>query len=132
MTLHNYRQEINPHKSHNDDKLGQIFEVARANNAQIYSLVKLLHTCALRIQDAVGLTFGQVTQLKVNKSGFRKLKLVGKKTTGRTVLVDQHTFEAILAYQQEIEAEDEDEMFPPGDGHDPANKWVKKLKRFSS
>ena len=66
---------------------------------QIYALVKLLYTCALRIQDAVGLTFESITKLKPNKNLIRKLKLIGKKTTGRTVMVDQETVDAIIAYQ---------------------------------
>ena len=64
----------------------------------MYALVKLLHTCALRIQDAVGLTFGSITKLKPNKNRIRKLNIIGKKTTGRTVVVDQETVDAILAY----------------------------------
>lgn len=55
---------------------------------------------------------------------------MAKKTTGRTVTIDEETVNAILAYQVEINAKDEDEMFEPGEGKDPANKWVKKLKKF--
>ena len=52
----------------------------------------------------------------MSENGFRKLKLMAKKTTGRTVTIDEETVNAILAYQLEIDAKDEDEMFEPGIG----------------
>ena len=45
-------------------------------------------------------------------------------------MVDHHTVEAILEYQEEIKAKDEDCVFPKGNGPNPANMWVQKLKRF--
>ena len=84
----------------------------------------MLHTCALRIQDAVGLTFGSITQIRADKDGFRKLFIAGKKTSARTVVVDKKTIAAIKAYQDERGADNSDIIFPPGDGRDPANKWT--------
>ena len=66
----------------------------------------------------------------MSENGFCKLKLMAKKTTGRTVTIDEETVNAIVAYQLEINAKDEDEMFEPGDGKDPVNKWVLKLNKF--
>ena len=37
-----------------------------------------------------------------------------KKTTARQVPFDQDVFDAVVAYQKQIKAEDEDIMFPPG------------------
>ena len=76
------------------------------------------------------MTFSSITKLKIGKKGFGKLKLVAKKTTARTVLIDDETVKAVLAYKQAINAKDEDVMFAAGGGHDPANIWVTRLNRF--
>ena len=66
----------------------------------------------------------------MNNEGFRKLKLVGKKTTGRTVVLDQELVNVFKAYQQERNAIDDDVMFQAGDGADPSNKWTKIISKF--
>ena len=60
-TRHNtniYRTKINEHEAYSEDKLSYVFELARSNSLSIYALISLLYAGALRIQDAVGLTFG--------------------------------------------------------------------------
>ena len=36
----------------------------------------------------------------------------------------------IISYKRETNAADDDEMFEPGNGINPANKWVKILRKF--
>ena len=76
------------------------------------------------------MTFGSITQLRADKDGFRKLSLPGKKTSARTVVVDEETVAAIRAYQVEIGADDSDIIFPPGAGRNPANKWTQMVAKF--
>ena len=52
-----FRTNINPHQALDDEQLGSVFDVAQKQSAMIYALVMLLFVAALRIQDAVGLTF---------------------------------------------------------------------------
>ena len=123
-TLQNNRQDINPHKRFKPELLEEIFNTAKEHSSEIYALSKFLHNCALRIQDAVGLKFAEITKVKANKEGFRKINLVGKKTSGRPIIVDQETVDAILIYQKERKAGDDDVMFQAGDGVNPSDKWV--------
>ena len=125
-----YRQNINPHLAFDTNDLEAIFETARSKSKKVYALISLLHTCALRIQDAVGLTFGSITQLKPNKEGYYSLNIVGKKSSARNVMIDETTIAAIKAYQDEIRAKNDDIMFPPGYGRNPANKWTKIISKF--
>ena len=118
------RQGINPHQAIDADDLDKILETARTKSKKVFALISLLKTCALRIQDAVGLTFGSITQIRPDKDGFRKLFIAGKKTSARTVVVDAKTIAAIKTYQDERGADNSDIIFPPGDGRDPANKWT--------
>ena len=104
--------------------------MAKGNCPRIYALVMLLHSCALRIQDAVGLTFGSITNLVADRNGFRYLELAPKKTSARTVVIDSKTFAAIKAYQENIGATPKDVMFEPGDGRNPADKWSKCIRKF--
>ena len=53
-----------------------------------------------------------------------------KKTTARHVPFDQVAYDAVEAYQKEINAKDEDMMFPPGQKRNPTNKYVKWIKEF--
>ena len=124
LTLPLYRTEINPHVAYSDDQLHEIFEVARTKSPEVYALISLLHTGALRIQDAIGLTFGSVTNLRADKGGCVKLHITAKKSTARFVTLDQKTVNAVKAYQDSIGASDSTEMFPAGSGTNPANKWT--------
>ena len=45
-------------------------------------------------------------------------------------MIDQETVDAIIAYQQERNANDDDVMFQAGDGVNPSDKWVKRLSKF--
>ena len=47
----------------------------------MHALVLLLYDGALRIQDAVGLTFEDILSIKPNQYGDREIILVAKKTT---------------------------------------------------
>jgi len=61
LTLPFYRTEINPHVAFSDDELHELFEIARNGSKEVFALVSLIYTGALRIQDAIGLTFGSIT-----------------------------------------------------------------------
>ena len=72
QTRHNpniYRTKINDHEAYGEEKLRKVFEVARAKSKMIYALISLLYAGALRIQDAIGLTFGSITQLEADDDG---------------------------------------------------------------
>ena len=53
-----------------------------------------------------------------------------KKSTARQVPLDQDAYDAIEAYQKDINAKNEDIIFPPGQSRDPTNKYVKWIKEF--
>ena len=61
-------------------------------------MISLLLQCALRIQDIVGPTFREIKGVKANALGFRKIHFIAKKTNAREVLIDQETYEIVLAY----------------------------------
>ena len=124
LALPMYRTKINQHEAYDKDKLRRVFEHARKDSPMIYALISLLYTGALRIQDAVGLTFGSVMQLRADQDGYRKLHITAKKSTARTVMLSQETIDAVKSYQVAMGASDSRVMFPPGDGINPANKWT--------
>ena len=130
LTLPLYRSKIRPHEAYSGDKLQKIFEVARKHSPKIHALISLLKTCALRIQDAIGLTFGTITQQTADEKGYIKLHLAAKKTTARTVTVDSETIAIVKVYQNRFRYSDSDIMFPPGEGQDPANKWTNLIRKF--
>ena len=45
-------------------------------------------------------------------------------------MIDQETVDAIIAYQHERNANDDDVMFKAGDGVNPSDKWIKRLSKF--
>ena len=108
----------------------ELFALAERDSKQVHALISLLRTCALRIQDAVGLTFSDVLDIEPNEDGFRTVTLEAKKTSERTVTIDQGTANVIIAYKFEKGAADDACMFEPGHGTNPANKWVKMLRKF--
>ena len=61
LTLPFYRTEINPHVAFSDDELNELFEIARNGSKEVFALISLIYTGALRVQDAIGLTFGSIT-----------------------------------------------------------------------
>ena len=75
-----------------------MFHLARENNPQIYALIFMLHDGALRIQDAVGLKFEQITKLKPDNNDFKILSLLAKKTTARKVAVSENVIKAVKEY----------------------------------
>ena len=79
------RTDIKPHRAIPKQELSRIFAIAQEHSPQIHALISLLFVGALRIQDAVGLTFEQVTKLKPSKGNVRVLKLEAKKTQARDV-----------------------------------------------
>lgn len=127
-TLSFSRTKINPHEALSPEKLEKIFEIARSKSPQVHALISLLHTCALRIQDVVGLTFSSITQQKADKDGFITLHLPAKKSTARIVMIDKETINAVKAYQDRMDPSEI--MFSPGNGKNPANKWNKMLTKF--
>ena len=42
-----------------------------------------------------------------------------KKSSARLAVFDKEVYDAVIDYQHEIKAKDEDIMFPPGLGSDP-------------
>ena len=44
--------------------------------------------------------------------------------------MSQPTVDAVYKYQQEAGKTDSDIMFPGGLGHNPANKWVKRVQTY--
>ena len=56
--------------------------------------------------------------------------LVGKKTKCRDAYLTEETLSAVADYKKEIAASSKDIIFPPGQGTNPANKWVKKVKKY--
>lgn len=58
------------------------------------------------------------------------VKLPAKKSSSRESLVSDETVDAVKQYQHWAGKTDSDIMFPGGIGHDPSNKWVKKVKRY--
>ena len=108
----------------------ELFALAERDSKQVHALISLLRTCALRIQDAIGLKFSDILDIEPNEDGFRTIILETKKTTERTVTIDQSTVNVILDYKREKVAADDACMFEPGKGTNPANKWVKILRKF--
>ena len=90
----------------------------------------MLHDGALRIQDALGLKFEQITKLKPNNKGIKILSLPAKKTTARRVVVSEDVIKAVKDYQTFAGSSDSDIMFTPGPTNQPTAKWIKKISRF--
>ena len=74
--------------------------------------------------------FCGVLDIEPNEDGFRTITLAAKKTSERMVTIDQGTVDVIIAYKRETNAADDAEMFEAGNGTNPANKWVKILRKF--
>ena len=124
------RQHINPHRAFTKEELDQVFQAAEADSPALFALVSLLTVGAMRLQDAVGLTFRDVTAAKPGKDGKRKLLLKAKKTTAREVQLTAAVVRAVKDYQAAIGAAADDIMFSPGTPSDPTAKWSKRLSRF--
>ena len=80
----------------------------------VHALITLLMQGAMRIQDAVGLTFRDITSLKADKDGRKKLTLRAKKTTARDVFLNDEAIQAVKTYQADIGAKADDIMFEQG------------------
>jgi len=89
----------------------------------MHVLVRLLYDSALRIQDAVGLTFGNILRVQPDKHGDRHFRLDAKKTTSRAISVGESVYDVVKSYQKEIGATDEQVMFAPSAGDVPSMKW---------
>ena len=124
LTLPFYRTEINPHVAFSDDELHELFEIARNGSKEVHALISLIYKGALRIQDAIGLTFGSITLPKPDDDGHIKLHIKAKKSSARSIIIDKWAVDAVKAFQKKIRASDSDIMFPPGNGKNPANKWT--------
>ena len=55
-------------------------------------MIQLLFQGALRIQDIVGPTFGDIKRIEANAQGFRKVHFIAKKSNARNVLIDNETY----------------------------------------
>ena len=93
------------------------------------ALVRLLYDLAGRIQDVVDIPFSKITKAKKNRDR-REVRLEGKKTKPRDVMISEDTVEAVRNYRDALKKSDSDIMFPPGEGKNPANKWVKRVNKF--
>ena len=89
----------------------------------MHVLVRLLYDSALRIQDAVGLTFGKILRVQPDEHGDRHFRLDAKKTTSRAISVGESVYDVVKAYQQDIGATDAQVMFAPSAGDVPSMKW---------
>ena len=96
----------------------------------MHALVRLLYDGALRIQDAVGLTFGDITLVQPDQDGLRYIRIDAKKTISRKIKFKQLTYDAIKRYQEKEGADDSRVMFQSTSVDDPAHKWVQALSRF--
>ena len=68
--------------------MNELIKIAERDSKQVHALISLLRTCALRIQDAVGLKFSDILDVEPNEDGFRMITLAAKKTSERTVTID--------------------------------------------
>ena len=107
-----------------------MFAIAKQHSPQHHALISLLLVGALRIQDAVGLTFEQVTKLRPGRGNVRVLKLQAKKTTAREVQITPDVVESVKAYQQSSGMRDDQVMFESGTPDNPTSRWIMSLKRF--
>jgi integrase len=90
----------------------------------------LLYEGALRLQDAVGLTFGDIVKRKPDKYGERRITTAAKKTDSRKISIPSEVYEAVKRYQQALGAKDSQVMFEPSKGKEPTNRWVHAIERF--
>ena len=74
---------------------------------------------ASRVQDIVGPTFGDFKKSKPNSKGFRVVHFKAKKSEARRVSMSQEAYKAVVAYQDELRAPDDQVMLPPAAGPDP-------------
>ena len=97
----------------------------------IHALITLLMQGAMRIQDAVGLTFRDITSLKADKDGRKKLTLCAKKTTARDVFLNDEAIKAVKTYQADIGAKADDIIFEQGatPGAE-TSRWSKQVSSF--
>lgn len=85
------KQDIRPHKAHSKSEMEGILGASR-DDEEMHALVSLLYDMAARIQDVVGLTFGQITKAKKNINDIREVDLPAKKTTARTVTISETAY----------------------------------------
>lgn len=97
----------------------------------VHALILLLLQGAMRIQDAIGLTFRDITSLKADKDGRKKLTLRAKKTTARDIFLNDEAIQAVKTYQADIGAKADDIMFEPGatPGAE-TSRWSKQVSSF--
>ena len=97
----------------------------------IHALILLLLQGAMRIQDAVGLTFHDITSLKVNNDGRAKLTLRAKKTNARDIYLTKEAIQAVKTYQADKGAKADDIMFEPSSNPgSETNRWSNCHGRF--
>ena len=92
----------------------RIIKTAEKHSPSVHALILLLLQGAMRLQDAVGLTFRDITSIKKNKNGKMKLTLRAKKSSARDILLTDDAIKAVKTYQADIGAKADDIMFEPG------------------
>ena len=93
-------------------------------------MVQLLYKGALRVQDIVGPTFKDILKNGLDEQGCTTVHFDAKKSTERLVVFDKTVIGAVYAYQQHAKADDDDAMFPPASGDDPARNHARWIQRF--
>lgn len=87
--------------------------VAKQHSPRAYAMSQLLFQGALRIQDIVGPKFKDFIHLKPDDKGLRLKHFQAKKSTARSVYFNQDALDAVVSYQEDIKAGDDDVMFKP-------------------
>ena len=90
---------MRPHEAYDDNKLAELFEIAKENSPRAYALIKLLYKGALRIQDVVGIQFSKITEAIQDADGFIEVEFEAKKTTSRVVVFSPDVVDAVEAYR---------------------------------
>ena len=99
--LFQFRTGVRPHVAYDDEKLAELFEIAKRNSPKIHALVQLLYKGALRIQDVVGITFSKITEAIPDEDGFIEVKFKAKKTSSRVVIYGPEVVEAVDTYRKQ-------------------------------
>ena len=107
-------------------------KVAKEHSKRAYAMSQLLYQGALRIQDIVGPKFKDIKRLRSDADGLRIMHFKAKKSSTRDVHFDEEAYDAVISYQESINAGDNDVMFKPNEQGDPARYQQRWLRQFFS
>jgi integrase len=89
------RREVRPHNRFESTEIGKMLKSAKQHSAGIYALILMMTETGPRIQDLVGISFGDILDAKEDTDGFRIVRFAAKKTTSRDVYFSSKVFEAV-------------------------------------